>query len=277
MRNTAADQSAPPAPTRKRQHRPAALLARLACVLAPLSVHVGAAPLAIPVYAQESVAPKWILDGAVPQGLCPEIIAAIERIRPGLRFTGDRHPRSLAFIEDAMGRGTAWAACALVDSPARRQLAVRIGVPLYPTRYRLAVASSDAAALASGVRTLGELASQRALVNTARGSGYVGEMKARGIEVDDSTGDSVTNLRKTLHGHGRYTYLNEMSMFYYIRSAGLQKQLTVLPAVFDPVMTYFWVSRRADPALAPALEAALASLRASGELGRIHARWSQPP
>lgn len=232
-----------------------------------------AGPITVPVLAQESVAPKFVLeDGKPPQGLCPEIMAAVEAVEPRLRFAGFDRARSLAFIEDAVGRGKALAACALVDSRIRRDIAVRVNVPLYEARYRLAAATGDQGA---AVRSLDELARSRQLVNTARGSGYVEELKARGVAIDDSTGDSVVNLRKTAYGHGRYTYLNEMSMFYYIRAAGLERQLTVLPTVFRAGALYFWVSKRADPSVAPMLEAALIRLKANGELERIAAHWSR--
>jgi polar amino acid transport system substrate-binding protein len=227
--------------------------------------------LTVPILAQESVAPKWIAGQGKPQGICADVLAAIENIDPRIRFVGHDRPRSLAVIEDSLARGTVWGACALVDAPVRHRIAVRISVPLYETRYRLAAAAGDTEA----VDSLDDLARRKPLVNTARGSGYIAELKSRGLEIDDSTGDSVTNLRKTIHGHGRYTYLNESSMMYYIRTAGLQNKLTVLPTVFNPVHTYFWVSKRADPALAPAIEAALAKLKASGELARIYARWTK--
>jgi glutamate/aspartate transport system substrate-binding protein len=196
---------------------------------------------------------------------------AVEAVEPKLRFAGFERARSLAFIEDALGRGTASAACALVESSVRHDVAVRINVPLYEARYRLAAAAGDTAA----VQSLDELARSKHVVNTARGSGYVAELKQRGLAIDDSTGDSAVNLRKTVHGHGRYTYLNEMSMFYYIRTAGLNGQLTVLPTVFRSGYVYFWVSKKADPAVAPLLEAALAKLKANGELARIYAQWSR--
>src|SRR5438445_661811 len=114
--------------------RRALALAALACPLA-----MAAVPVVVPVMAQESVAPKFVLDdGQRPQGLCPDIMAAIEAVEPRLRFTGFDRARSLAFIEDAMARGNALAACALVDSAIRHDVATRINVPLYEARYRLA-------------------------------------------------------------------------------------------------------------------------------------------
>ena len=226
--------------------------------------------LTVPMLAQESVAPKWILADGKPRGMCADVIAAIEQVDPRLHFVGYDRPRSLASIEDGMARGTVWAACALVDSPVRRRVAIAASVPLYDARYRLATRFGDT----EPVRSLDELARGKPLVNTPRGSGYIAQLKQRGIEIDDSTGDSVINLRKTIHGHGRYTFMNESSMLYYIRTAGLQDQMTVLPTVFVEGSVYFWTSKRADPALAPAIEAALVKLKAKGELTRIYARWT---
>lgn len=245
----------------------------LAAVLAAggrLASAAAADLITVPMMAQESVAPKWILGQGKPQGLCADLLAAIEAIEPRLRFVGYDRPRSLGVIEDALARGTVWAACALVDSPARRRIAVPASVPLYEARYRLAAAVGDSEA----VRSLEELAQRKQLVNTPRGSGYIADLRARGIDVDDSTGDSVTNLRKTMHGHGRYTYMNEASMLYYMRAEQFEGKLVVLPAVFSSGWLYFWTSKRADPTLAPAIEAALIKLRANGELARIYARWT---
>lgn len=245
-------------------------LALAACLFLPAAAH---ARIDVPILGQESVAPKWIFDGAKPQGMCADLLAAIERIDPTIRFGGYDRPRSLAFIEDALARGTAWAACGLVESPARHKVAVRASVPLYQARYRLATLAGDTAP----VRSLDDLARLKPLVNTPRGSGYIAALKGRGIEVDDSTGDSLVNLRKTLNGHGRYTYLNESSMLYYLRMGALEDQLVVLPVVFNQGWLYFWTSRKADPALAPAIEAALAKLKANGELARIYKRWTKAP
>lgn len=228
--------------------------------------------LTVPIMAQESVAPKWILGDGKPQGMCADVLAAVERIEPRLRFVGHDRARSLAVIEHGLARGNIWAACALVDSPTRQRIAVRLKVPLYEARYRLAAAAGDDEA----VHTLEDLVRLKPLVNTPRGSGYIADLRARGLEIDDSTGDSVTNLRKTMHGHGRYTYLNESSMLYYIRTEKLDKRLKVLPTVFNPGWVYFWVSKHADPAVAPAIEAALVRLKTDGELARIYTRWTAP-
>lgn len=246
---------------------------RLACSLLLAGAGAcGAAPMTVTVLAQESIPPKWILHDGVAIGLCPDVLAALERIEPRLHFTGYDRGRSLLVIEDALASGKAALACGLIDSAQRQRIAIRSQRPLYNVKMRLAALASDRQV----VDTLDDLVRLKPLINTARGSGYIVEMKARGIAVDDSTGDNVVNLRKTAAGHGRYTYMNELSLLHLIRSEHLERQLRVLPAVFSQEALYFWVSRKADPALAPLLDQAFARLRANGELARIYERWERP-
>ncbi|MET0856294.1 MAG: transporter substrate-binding domain-containing protein [Telluria sp.] len=245
----------------------------LACtLLLLLPGAVPAAPITVRMMAQESIPPKWILEDGKVRGLCADLVAAIERIEPRIRFTGYDRGRSLKVIEDSLASGQVWAACGVLDSARRRSVALRSAVPLYETRLRLAAAAGDMQV----VNNLDDLVRLKPLVNTQRGSGYIEEMKTRGIEIDDSTGNNVVNLRKILAGHGRYTYMNELTLTYLIRSERLEDKIKILPAVFQMGLVYFWVSRKADPALAPMLDQALVRLKADGELARIYERWARP-
>lgn len=231
----------------------------------------GAGQIAVRIMAQESIPPKWIDNRGVPQGFCPDLLAAIERIEPRLRFIGFERPRSLPVIEDALDRGTSWAACGVMESELRRRIAIRSTVPLFEIRHRLAAVASDTQV----VENFDDLLRLHPLINTARGSAYIGQLKARGLQVDDSTGDNVVNLRKTVHGHGRYTYMSEFTLKYLIRVEHLQDKLRILPAVFNEDYVYFWTSKKANPAVAPMIDQALAQLKASGELARIYERWAR--
>lgn len=243
----------------------------MACSLLLAAGSAAAGGMTVRVLGQESIPPKWILDGATPKGLCPDMLAAIERIEPRLHFTGYDRGRSLPVIEDALDSGKVSAACGLLDSPRRRSVALRSRIPLYDVRHRLAAVASDTQV----VNNFDDLVRIHPLINTARGSAYILQLKALGIEVDDSTGDNVVNLRKILHGHGRYTYMNELTLVYYIHSEHLENKVRMLPAVFNAEPVYLWVSRKADPALAPMIDDALAKLKANGELARIYDRWSR--
>jgi polar amino acid transport system substrate-binding protein len=229
------------------------------------------APLTVQILAQETIPPKWVLDDGKPRGLCPDILAAIERIEPGVHFTGYDSGRSLLMIEAGMESGRVDAACALLDSPRRESVGQIVGASLYSVRHRLVGLITDRAV----INSIDDLARMKVLVNTARGSAYILQLKEHGIEIDDDTGDARVNLRKILAGHGRYTYLNELTLQHYLRSEHLESKLKMLPVVLREEPVFFFVSRKADPALAPMLDAALLKLKTSGELARIYERWSK--
>jgi glutamate/aspartate transport system substrate-binding protein len=236
-----------------------------------LAGSAGAAQMSVRVLAQEGIAPKWITDDGNVKGTCPDILAAIERVEPRIRFTGYDRGRSLLVIEDGLASGKVDVGCAMMDSPGRRRVALRSQPPVYNVKLRLAAVAGDH----QEVNSLDDLARLKPLVNGARGSAFIKDLTALGIPVDDSTGENVVNLRKILAGHGRYTYINELSLVHLIRAHRLEGKIRILPAIFNEDPLYFWVSRKADAALAPMLDDALARLKASGELARIYARWSQ--
>lgn len=255
------------------QRLPAILRLTLASAVLAAGQPAVAETSTLRVLAQESVPPKWLVNGPTAHGVCPDILAAITRADPRLRFTGMTDIRSLPRIEEGLATGQVSVACALLDTPRRQAIASIAGKPLYLVRHRIVSVSADAAAVA----TLDDLARLHALVNTPRGSSYAAQLRAHGIAVDDSTGDNVVNLRKILAGHGRFTYMNELSLAWLMRTEHLDTQLRVLPTVFKEEPIYFWVSRKVDPAVASMLDRTLNQLAASGELGRIYDHWAELP
>lgn len=225
------------------------------------------------VASQRAQPPKWIHDGGKARGICPDIMAAVERIEPRIHFAGDGNSRSLPGIEAGLEGGSLDAACALVPSPRRKAIALAAGKSVYMTRHQLAVRAGDPVT----VDSVADLLKLDALVTSQRGSVLTDQLKARGVHIDDATDDNEVNLRKLLAGHGRFTYMNDLTLHYLVRSAHLGQQVRILPLALAEEPAYFWVSRKADPALAPLLGAAIDKLKASGELDRIHLRWSSGP
>jgi polar amino acid transport system substrate-binding protein len=238
-----------------------------------LAVPGGAWGMDVRVAAQEAIAPKWIQAPGGAAGICPEIMAAVERVEPRLRFTGYRRSRSLPGIEAGLETGSLDAACALIVSARRHAIAVPVGKFLYLTRHMLAARSGDTAV----VRDVRDLIRMGALVTSQRGSVFTDELKAAGVQVDDATDDNGVNLHKMLGGHGRFAYVNELTLKRYLRTEKLGKRVRVLPVVLGVEPAYFWISRKADPTLGPMLGAALDRLKADGELDRIYARWAANP
>jgi polar amino acid transport system substrate-binding protein len=246
------------------------LLAALAlvCWLALTSVRAYAQPLEVRIAGQQALEPKWIYAHNRVDGICPDILAAIERIEPRLRFVGYRQSRSLPGLETGLDNNSIDVACALVTSPHRHAIAQPVGPAVYVVRHRLVGRSSDDAM----VRSIDDLVRIGALVVGQRGAVFTEKLKAAGVRIDDATDDNGVNLRKVLAGHGRFVDINEVTLRHYLRDGGLDGKVRILPAVLADEPAYFWISRKADPSIGRLLGAALERLKASGELERIYAR-----
>lgn len=245
-------------------------MAQMLMLLAALPCAAASEVLSLRTMGQESLPPKWLLRHGLPAGVCPDVLAAIARIEPRLRFTGQQEFRSVLVIEQGLRKGNVQLACALLDTPTRREVADAIEYPLYISRQRVAAAAGDNAV----VNNLEELARLKPLVNTSRGAAYIEHLRERGIEVDDSTGSNLTNLKKILAGHGRFFYMNELTLHWLIREHSLQDKIKLMPAILKEDPVYLWVSKKAPPQALPLLAAAIRKLQDNGELARIYTRWS---
>lgn len=244
----------------------------LAALLIAAPPCAAAADFVLRVTGQESLPPKWVQqEGRESTGVCPDILAAISRVEPHIQFTGLDDIRSVLVIEQNLRVGKTDVACALVSTPLRRHIANAIVQPLYVSRQRLAAAADDTAE----INSLEDLARLNPLVTTSRGAAYIEQLRERGITVDDSTGSNVTNLRKILAGHGRYFYMNELTLRWLIREQGLQDKVKLVPAILKEDAMFMWVSKKTPPPAAQMLANAVRKLSDSGELARIYARWSE--
>lgn len=231
------------------------------------------APLALRVMAQESIPPKWIATRTGLRGLCPDILLAIERIEPRLKFSRSIEIRSIPFLEKGLERGTIDGACALLDTDRRRAIARIAGPPLYAVRHRLAARVDDKVSIGS----LAELAALKPLINTQRNASYAEQLRALGLEVDDSSGDNTVNLNKIIAGHGRFFYINELTLNWMLENEGFKGKVRMLDWVVREEPIYFHLSKKTPAVAVHLVDSALDRLEASGELAKIHAKWSRRP
>lgn len=248
-------------------------LLRLPALALGLALTGAAWGMEVRIAAQEAIAPKWIVQPTRATGICPDFMAAIERVEPRLHFTGYRRSRSLPAIEAGLENGSLDAACALIASPRRQAVAMPVGKAVYLSRHLLAARAGDTAV----VRDVRDLVRMGALVTSQRRSVFTDQLKAAGVQVDDATDDNGVNLQKMLGGHGRFAYVNELTLKRYLRTQQLDGRVRVLPAIMSGQPSHFWVSRKADPQLAALLGAAIDTLKATGELERIYAKWAAQP
>ncbi len=223
--------------------------------------------------AQDNNTIKYNLKGE-RKGFCVEVLHAIERIEPGLRFTGWDQPMSLPRIENALADGQLDVFCGLIRTPARDAKFGFIDVPVYTVRHKIAVRADDPVQVRSldEIRKLGP----DNVIIVGKGTAHEELLKRQsGLTVDASASNLDVNLRKLSHGRGRFLYHTENALLRYIDKEKLGHQVRLLPAVFREDNMLFAVSRSLPAASADLLRNALQQLADRGELRKLYAGYRE--
>lgn len=229
--------------------------------------------------AQEAGFPKFaaIEDQGKPQvgGLCVDIMRAIERVDPELRFVGDQQWVPLIRIEAGMIAGKLDAACGLIRTNERKAKFDFIETPLFPVNYYLVVRANDEVHVKdwSDVRQLGE----NGVILTIHG--YVGILshmrELGGLRIDAGGRDTKVNLEKLLAGRGRFFIHRSPGVFSEVASSGLRDRVKILPTIMYTENFHMMVARSMAPQVKDKINKALIQLTASGELTKLSKKWEE--
>lgn len=224
---------------------------------------------------QENSAPKFISGTSSPHGgvdgVCPDILRAIEKHDPGVRFIFEAQAQPLRRIERRMEHAEVDANC-LVNSSARRARFHVVEVPLFSLNYHLIARVGDAVRIDSwdDVRQLG--AQGRILVIS--GTGVVERLqKVGGLTVEDSGKSATVNLRKLVQGRGRFFYYRTHDWEEQMRAAVVAGQVRILPLRMESVPFQLMLGRHVEREAALRLERALSQLDANGTLQQLRSKW----
>ncbi|SFN38733.1 glutamate/aspartate transport system substrate-binding protein [Formivibrio citricus] len=233
---------------------------------------VSAQPLLVRTIAQEGYRGKFNGENPVKPGICLEIIRAIERIDPQLKFIGLERKGSMARIETDLEAGEIDVAWGLMKNERRMATFILSDTILYPSAQVLVVRADDPVVVNNwdDVRKLG----RDGIVITAAKAAQPEYLKSLGgLIIDDNSNSSVANLRKLIAGRGRFVYGTDFNMVEDIAALGIQDQVKFLPIRFQVGGMHAAFSRKASPAIVKRINAALKKLDTSGELKRIRAHY----
>ena len=240
-------------------------------------VGTNAADFVLRTSAQESAEPRFIVpapgSSAPVTGMCIDFMRAIERADSGIRFTGELTPMPLKRVDAEMRSGLLDLAFCLVKNPERDPLYLFIEPPLYRVDYVLAARADDPVQIQnwSDVAKLGP----QAVVLFNWGSGLAPRIKTfhPEISVDDRARDAQSNLKKLVHGRGRYFYYRAPTLKAEIGRLGLDDRVKLIFPPMETAIVHIMVARHVPPQAIERLSRAVARLQASGELARIVEKW----
>jgi ABC-type amino acid transport substrate-binding protein len=250
------------------------LQARFLVLLMAASAMVWADPLSLRTAAQDNNVLKYDPKNPQKPGICVEVIQAIERIDPGIKFAGWDTSRSLPWIEQRLAGGELDVFCGLIKNSEREARYGFIDVPVYTVRHRIAVRKDDAIDVTSfdDIRKLGE----EGVVIVGRGTAHENYLKAQGgLRLELSSGSTDVNLRLLVGKRGRLLYHTENALLRYIEDGQLEDKVRLLPTVFKSEAILFTVSNALAPASRERLRVALTKLSQRGDLARIFVGYKE--
>ncbi|MDN3575872.1 transporter substrate-binding domain-containing protein [Chitinimonas viridis] len=222
---------------------------------------------------QSGTEPKYLTlpDGSIG-GICIDVLRAIERLEPTIRFSGDQELQPAARIEASMAAGSIDAECGLSKTPEREARFIYAEPALFQVRYHLVARADDATSIQhwDDVRKLGD----SGIILTIHGFGPVSRLRALGgLQIDSNAKDTPTNLQKLLAGRGRFFYHRLPGIKGDIRKLGLEGKVRILPTVMDRQAFYLTFARHVPPAVIDRIKAALRQLEQTGDLKRLADKW----
>ncbi|MBJ7313968.1 substrate-binding periplasmic protein [Rugamonas sp. CCM 8940] len=249
---------------------------RRAAALALLLWAGGAGAVDIRTAAQDATAPKFVaqhgVGGHQVGGLCIDILHAIERLDPELRFVGTQHWLPVPRVEAGVAAGTLDVACALLRTPEREARFHFIEPALFPANFYLAVRADDQVRVKDwdDVRRLGE----QGTVLVMHGFGIAQRLKRiGGLRVDDGGNDSVTNFNKLLAGRGRFYLHRAPGIQWEISRAGMDNRIKLLSPPILSEGLYMVASRKLPAERVERMRLAIVQLRGDGTLERLRVKW----
>lgn len=243
-----------------------AMLLTLACCVPAQAVVLRTA-------AQAGTEPKFIAgDGGAIVGLCIDILRAIERVDPQLRFAGDQRWMPLIRAYSEVESGLQDAACAVQRSPERERKMNFLATPLVAVNYHFLARMADPVSIRNwnDVRKL----APDGVVLANRGFAAAAILAQQGgIETDASSTSPALNLQKLVAGRGRLYFHRSPGLKKMLEHNGMGDKVRILPTVMYRASLYMVTGPHVARGVVERLEQALAQLEVSGELERLARKW----
>lgn len=223
--------------------------------------------------AAQNSPPKYYLreDGSMG-GVCVDILHAIERVDPQLRFSGYEEFLPFKRLQLYLESGRLDLFCGLKNSPERLDRYFFSATPLYRLNYVIAARSDDHVDIESldDIRRLGE----QGRILTVFGSAAGRFLKNEGaLYVNDSAPTPAHVIRTLLAGRGRFAFYHDLGLKNAIESEAAEQRITILPISFSSYHHYTAYSKSMPADLVARLNQALQFLRNDGTMAKIYQKY----
>ncbi|GAB3254834.1 substrate-binding periplasmic protein [Chitinimonas naiadis] len=237
------------------------------------NIQSAATPLVLHTARQSNNTVKFDIANPQAPGICFEIIRALERIDPDLKFQGLDQEKPVGRIDKELSDGKLDVFFGLLKTPERERNMHFVSSPaLYSIKHQVAVLRNDAMDVSNleDIRRLG----RAGIVLATMGTAFVDFLRAQdGLIVDAGAPSNRDNLRKLLAGRGRFFYHSDVTLKRYIHDGMLEDKIRILPVIFKIDLQLVATSVHLAPEKRARLNAALTTLEKTGELQQIRRKY----
>ncbi len=201
-------------------------------------------------------------------GVCIDIIRAIERIDPEIKFVG--YQRFLPFkrLQSYLEQGKLDIFFGFKRSEKRGKKFTFLDLPLYQINYVVAVRTEDNIKIDSfdDIRNLGKKGQILTVLGTSA-SKFL--HKQGGLLIDDAARTPSIALKKLLAGRGSFVFYHDLGLKSIITKLGLDKKIKILPITFSTYWHYAAFSKYVPKSTINRVKIALEKLEKNGTLAEI--------
>jgi len=208
--------------------------------------------------------------GSARPGLCLEILRAVERTDPGLRFTGLDQAVPLKRVERLLADGLVDAFFCLLKSPEREKQWRYAPVPLYSIRHVVVQRTDDP----HHIDTLADLAalSQRKPVLVTRGTVLARRLVAANVQIAEVASEREM-LQMLALGRADAIYGQDINLQRHVAENKLGDKLKIGRTVFNEEPQFLAIRSDLPAAYEERLTQALRKLERDGTLRQLSEKY----
>jgi polar amino acid transport system substrate-binding protein len=221
--------------------------------------------------AQDSSKTKFDPSNPDRPGVSLEIIKAVEKADPGLKFPGKENLTPLLRIEQDLEGGHTDVFFGFIKNEKREAKMRFEDPPVFTVRHKVAVAKGDDVSVSSfdDIRKLGD----KGEITTLHGSAFHTFLEKQG-GLQLSTAMNVrANIEKVLIKRARFHYNTDLNLSEMASDAEFKNKYKILPAVFSVEHDYVAFGKHVPEEKVKRVMAAVNKIIKNGELAKIHKKY----
>lgn len=223
--------------------------------------------------AQDSAPKYYKTETNHMAGLCVDIIHAIERVDPGIRFNGYQEFVPFKRLQRQLEYGELDIFLGLKQTEKRKGKYIFLDVPLYQLNYVMAARSDDTVQIQTfdDVRSLHENGKILSVFGSAA-SRFL--KKQGGLIINDGAESPFILLKMLKYERGRFAFYHDLGLQSTINKDGFVDDFKLFPVSFLTYYHYGAFSKNVPVEIITRVNNALETLKASGTLSEIHRKYT---